>query len=1092
MGRGPKPTKSKEAKPPVARKSPKDADSRVRDLEKRLEEALKEKAEALNLREEAQEQQAATAEILRVISSSPSDIQFVFDTIVRTAARLCDAFDANLVLADGEEFVQRAHHGPISAPELDARYPLRGTVSGRAILEARIIQVEDLAAATEYPLGSALAQQIGYRTTLIVPLIRDGLALGAIGIRRTEVKPFTDRQITLLQTFADQAVIAIDNVRLFNELQAGNTDLAEALDQQTATAEVLKLISRSAFDLQLVLTTLLENATRLCAAEWGVIFGPDGEVHRMAVVYGAPPEFREFLTRTAIPPGRGSGVGRAALERRTVHVVDVSADPEYESAEFQKIGGYRTVLAVPMLREGVLIGVFSLNRDEVQPFTEKQIQLVTTFANQAVIAIENVRLFNETKEALDRQTATSEILQVISQSPTDVQPVFDAIIASAVRLCDARWGAVFRYDGTLVHVAAHHNFSEEQQAAMALQYPMTPTATHISGRAILTGATVQIPDIALDAQYGSPLATQYGYRSMLAVPILRVRATIGVIVIYRKEPGLFADQHIHLLQTFADQAVIAIENVRLFTELQEKNRALTQAHAQVTESLEQQTATSEILGVISSSPTDVQPVFDTIVQSAQQLCEAEFCLLFQFDGTLLHFVAHHGLPPDWLDAARQAYPMAPGRGSAAARSILNRGIVQIGDVKADPDYIHGPARGNFHYQSIAAVPMLRDGHPIGTIVVARSQAGLFPERQIALVQTFADQAVIAIENVRLFNETKEALERQKATSEILQVISQSPTDVRPVFETIVENAVRLCDGVWGAVFQVEDDRIDLIAHYNIPPEGVEDLRHRYPAPLSANTGSARAARERMVVQISDVESDPTFTEARRRVARMIGFRSQASVPMLRGDQALGVINVYRREAEPFPDQHIELLRTFADQAVIAIENVRLFNETKEALEQQTATADILRVIASSPTELQRVLDAMAESVARLCDAAIGLVGTFDGERIYLRALANFDATGAEAMRRVFPILATRESVLGRTVLTKAIAQIPSMLNDPEYGLNSVAEAAGFRSALGVPMLKDGNVVGAVAVTSPVPRIFADREIALLQTFADQAVIAIEN
>src|SRR5262249_26320024 len=329
--------------------------------------------------------------------------------------------------------------------------------------------------------GSALAQQIGYRTTLIVPLIRDGLALGAIGIRRTEVKPFTDRQITLLQTFADQAVIAIENVRLFNELQAGNTDLAEALDQQTATAEVLKLISRSAFDLQLVLTTLLENATRLCAAEWGVIFRPDGEVHRMAVVYGAPPEFREFLTRTAIPPGRGSGVGRAALERRTIHVVDVSADPEYESAEFQKIGGYRTVLAVPMLREGVLIGVFSLNRDEVQPFTEKQIQLVTTFANQAVIAIENVRLFNETKEALERQTATGEILRVIARSPTDVQPVFDAIVGMGARLCEADFAMLARYDGTPMSLVAHSRATDEEIDAVGQVYPMGPTPETLGG-----------------------------------------------------------------------------------------------------------------------------------------------------------------------------------------------------------------------------------------------------------------------------------------------------------------------------------------------------------------------------------------------------------------------------------------------------------------------------------------------------------------------------------------------------------------------------------------------------------------------------------
>src|SRR5262249_39417715 len=322
----------------------------------------------------------------------------------------------------------------------------------------------------------AYASIRGFRSWVIVPMLRDDVTIGSIGVTRREAGGFAADEIALLQTFADQAVIAIENVRLFRELQTRNRDLSEALDQQTATAEVLKVISRSAFDLQAVLTTLLENATRLCGAEWGVIFRPEGEVHRMAVVYGAPPEFREFLKRAAIPPGRGSGVGRAALERRTVHVVDVSADPEYESAEFQKIGGYRTVLAVPMLREGVLIGVFSLNRDEVQPFTEKQIQLVTTFANQAVIAIENVRLFNETKEALEQQTATSEILRVIGSSPTDVQPVFETIARSGVSVCSALGCAVFVVDGDLLRVAATHGVRPARLDRFRSEYPIPLTA----------------------------------------------------------------------------------------------------------------------------------------------------------------------------------------------------------------------------------------------------------------------------------------------------------------------------------------------------------------------------------------------------------------------------------------------------------------------------------------------------------------------------------------------------------------------------------------------------------------------------------------
>src|SRR5262249_43735460 len=293
-----------------------------------------------------------------------------------------------------------------------------------------------------------------------------------------------------------------------------------------------------------------------------VIFRPDGEVHRMAVVYGAPPEFSEFLARTAIPPGRGSGVGRAALERRTVQVVDVSADPEYESTEFQKIGGYRTVLAAPMLREGVLLGVFSLNRDEVQPFTEKQIQLVTTFPDQAVIAIENVRLFNETKEALERQTATGEILRVIARSPTDVQPVFDAIVGMGARLCEADFAMLARYDGTSMSLVAHSRATDEEIDAVGQVYPMGPTPETLGGRTILERAVVHIPDVGRDPTYGPRVIKDAGWRTGLGIPLLREDAAIGAVGMWRRNVRAFTDRQIELLKTFADQAVIAIENVR--------------------------------------------------------------------------------------------------------------------------------------------------------------------------------------------------------------------------------------------------------------------------------------------------------------------------------------------------------------------------------------------------------------------------------------------------------------------------------------------------------------------------------------------------
>jgi GAF domain-containing protein len=408
---------------------------------------------------------------------------------------------------------------------------------------------------------------------------------------------------------------------------------------------VLTVISRSTFDLQPVLETLIENATRLASSDGGVVYKFDGELQRLAAAYGISSELRDFIERNPRRPGRGSAVGRALLEGRPVHIHDVLADPDYTypGAGF---GEYRTILGVPMMREGVSVGVFAVWRAEVQPFTDKQIGLITTFADQAVIALENVRLFQELEarnreltEALEQQTATGEILRVISRSPTEIQPVLDAVVENAIRLCDAYDAAIFRIDHDVFRLVAHRG---PLAVPDGLVVPVIRGTA--GGRSVLERRALQVTDLEAEVDEfpeGSRFARQFGHRTTLSVPLVREGLAIGVIQIRRAEVRLFTDKQIALLQTFAAQAAIAIENVRLFTELQEKNRALTEAHAQVTEALGQQTATSEILRVISSSPTDIRPIFDAIVESALRLCDGVYSAVYRVEGDMVHLVAHN-------------------------------------------------------------------------------------------------------------------------------------------------------------------------------------------------------------------------------------------------------------------------------------------------------------------------------------------------------------------------------------------------------------------------------------------------------------------
>jgi GAF domain-containing protein len=1012
------------------------------------------------------EQQTATSEILGVIASSPTEIQPVMDTIAENAAKVCGADDAVIRLLEGNVLRLAAHHGSISSvpPE---RSLDRGSISGGVVVDRRMIYIEDSASlpSGEFSQSELDRMRVGVRTVLAVPLMRESQPIGSILIRRLEVRPFSDKQIRLLETFASQAVIAIENVRLFNELK-------ESLEQQTATSEILGVIASSPTDIQPVLDTVAKNAARLCAADDVHIHRVEGNVLRVAASFGSLPAFRDRSISAQTLRGR------AVLERKTIHVPDITqaAEDFSESGSGQK--GARTLLVTPLLRERVPIGVIGIRRMEFRPFTDRQIKLLETFAAQAVIAIENTRLFQELKESLEQQTATSEILGVIASSPTDIQPVLDTVAANAARLCDANDAQILRIDGDILRRVA-------SQGSRPTAETRPVTREIVAGRAVIDRQTIHVHDIHAAEDQGYRRDTPaFGFgesRTLLSVPLLREGISVGAILIRRFQVRPFSDKQIKLLETFASQAVIAIENVRLFQELKE--------------SLEQQTATSEILGVIASSPTDIQPVFDTIARNAVGLCNALFGAVYRFDGELLHLVAHHNYNPEVLALERRLYPMRPNREQAVGRAILGRAVVHMEDVLSDSDYRHEVATTG-GWRSMIAVPMFREGAPVGVIWVARTQTGPFPENQVTLLETFADQAVIAIENVRLFNELKEALEQQTATSEILGVIASSPTDLQPVLDTIAKSAARLCEATDALIVQIEGDSLKRVANYGT----MEASLGRGPRTIDRNSPPGRAIIDQRTLHISDLAAIPE-EEFSARFPRQTGTRTLLATPMLRANEAIGAIVIRRREVLPFTEKQIKLLETFADQAVIAIENVRLFKELQASNRDLARSVGELKALGevsqavSSTLDLETVLTRIASHAVQLTGAAGGAIYEYDEatEQFTLRGSHQIEKEFVEALR-------ANPARLGRGALAQAASsgapvEVAEILDERDASatqLRLVLRQLGYRSLLAVPLLREGRIMGGFTIYRRIPGSFAPEVVNLLQTFATQSVMAIQN